>query len=264
MNNISFPYLGISFDVDPVAADLPFIGEVHWYGIIIAAGIILALCYCLRVAKREGVPADNIYDTLIYCLPVAIIMARLYYVVFSWEKYADNPSHIFRIWEGGLAIYGGIIGAVIAAVTYYKIKKLPVLKMFDICCLGLMIGQCVGRWGNFMNAEAFGGFCNKFWGMSINGGECVHPAFLYESLWNLLGFAIISKLHKNRPFSGFTFFSYISWYGFGRFFIEGIRADSLYFGGIRISQLIAILCVVIGIAALYWLSEKNIAGKGKK
>lgn len=257
MNNISFPRLGLSFDINPVAIKLPHFGGVHWYGIIIALGIILALCYCVRVAQREGVPADNVYDTLIYSLPVAIICARLYYVIFSWDKYKGSPIDILKIWEGGLAIYGGIIGSVIAAVTYFKIKKLGILKMCDICCLGLIIGQTVGRWGNFVNAEAFGGYCGYIWGMSINGGMSVHPTFLYESLWNLAGFIFLSRLHKKRPFYGFTFFSYLTWYGTGRFFIEGLRTDSLYIGSIRVSQLVALLCVVLGIAVLSYLAEKN-------
>lgn len=257
MNNISFPYLKISFDINPVAIKLPYIWGVHWYGIIIATGIILALCYCVRVGKREAVPSDNVYDTLIYSLPAAIICARLYYVIFSWEKYRANIMDIFKIWEGGLAIYGGIIGAIIAGTTYFRVKKLGVLKMCDICCLGLIIGQMVGRWGNFVNAEAFGGYCDHFWGMSINGGACVHPTFLYESLWNFAGFIILSRLHKKRPFYGFTFFSYLIWYGAGRFFIEGLRADSLYIGGVRISQLVALICIGAGITALSYLTEKT-------
>lgn len=261
MNNISFPGLGLSFNMDPVAINLPYVGDIHWYGVIIATGIILALCYCVRVAKREGVASDCIYDTLIYSLPVAIICARLYYVIFSWDNYRDNPMDVFKIWEGGLAIYGGIIGAVIAATTYFRIKKLGILKMCDICCMGLFIGQIVGRWGNFVNAEAFGGYCDSIWGMSINGGMCVHPTFLYESLWNLSGLIIISRLHKKRPFYGFTFFSYLTWYGVGRFFIEGLRADSLYIGSVRISQLVALCCVALGITALAYLSHRSIQKK---
>lgn len=257
MNNISFPKLGISFDINPVAIDLPFLGGVHWYGVIIAAGIILAVIYCSIVAKREGESVDTITDILLYSLPVAIICARLYYVVFSWENYRDNPMDIFKIWEGGLAIYGGIIGAVIAAGTYLKIKKMNVLKLFDICCLGVIIGQSVGRWGNFVNAEAFGGECSYIWGMSINGADCVHPTFLYESLWNISGFLILSHLHKKRPYYGFTFFSYVAWYGIGRFFIEGLRSDSLYIGSIRVSQLLALICIILGTVVNFFLFKKN-------
>lgn len=257
MNNISFPKLGLSFDINPVAIDLPFLGGVHWYGIIIATGIILAVIYCSFIGKREDVSVDTLTDTLLYTLPVAIICARAYYVIFSWEDYRDNISDVFKIWEGGLAIYGGIIGAVVSAGIFFKVKKLPVLKMFDICCLGVLVGQSVGRWGNFVNAEAFGGACGYIWGMSINGGECVHPTFLYESLWNAAGLLVLSYFHKKRTYYGFTFFLYLTWYGFGRFFIEGLRSDSLYIGSIRISQLVALVCVALGAAANIYLAKKN-------
>lgn len=257
MNNISFPKLGLSFDINPVAIDLPFLGGVHWYGVIIATGIILAVIYCSFLAKKEDVSPEILTDMLLYTLPVAIITARIYYVVFSWEDYRDNISDVFKIWEGGLAIYGGIIGAIVTAGIFFKIRKLNILKMFDICCLGLFIGQAVGRWGNFVNAEAFGGACSYIWGMSINGGECVHPTFLYESLWNIAGLIILSYLHKRRRYYGFTFFSYLAWYGTGRFFIEGLRSDSLYLGGIRISQLVALVCVFIGTAMNIYLSKRN-------
>ena len=248
MNNISFPKLGLNFDINPVLLEFGFFGGIHWYGIIIAAGILLALMYCSHVAKKEGETAQTITDTVIYSLPVAVICARTYYVIFSWDKYKDNFIDVFKIWEGGIAIYGAIIGAIIAATIYFKIKRLNVLKMYDICCLGLLIGQAVGRWGNFVNAEAYGGPCSYIWGMSINGGECVHPTFLYESLWNISGFIILSLLNKKRPFYGFTFFSYLFWYGLGRFFIEGLRADSLYMGNFRVSQIVALACVATGVA----------------
>lgn len=257
MNNISFPALGINLKMDPVAFTLPIIGEVHWYGIIIGLGIILAFLYCCHVAKKEGISSDTIADLLIYALPVSVICARTYYVVFSWEQYRDNLVDVFKIWEGGIAIYGAIIGAIITGIVFCRVKKLDTLIIFDICCLGLMIGQLVGRWGNFVNAEAFGGYCKYFWGMSINGGRPVHPTFLYESLWNLAGLVILSLLHKRKPFNGYTFYCYLMWYGLGRFFIEGLRDDSLYIGSYRISQIVAVLCIVTGIAALSILTEKK-------
>lgn len=250
MNTIAFPRLSLKFKINPVALDIPFLGGVHWYGVIIAAGIIAAIVYCCRVAKREGENPDNITDLVLVALPAAVICARAYYVAFSWSDYRKSPLDIIKIWEGGIAIYGGLIGAVIAALVFLKAKKLNILKMFDICSLGLLVGQAVGRWGNFVNGEAYGGYCALPWGMSINGGECVHPTFLYESLWNTLGFVILSKLNKKRPFHGFTFFSYILWYGMGRFFIEGMRADSLYLGNVRISQAVAAVCVLTGAAFL--------------
>lgn len=261
MNNISFPKLNIKLNVNPVAIDVPFLGGVRWYGIIIALGIILAFLYCSAIAKKEGEKSDTVTDILLYAIPVSVVFARLYYVVFSWESYKGNLSSIYKIWEGGIAIYGAVIGAVLTAWTYCKAKKINVLKIFDICCLGLMIGQFIGRWGNFVNCEAYGGPCSSIWGMSINGGYPVHPTFLYESLWNLIGFVILSVLHKKRPFYGYTFFNYLSWYGVGRFFIEGLRTDSLYLGSMRISQIVAFFCVIIGICALSYLSEKNIPQK---
>lgn len=257
MNNISFPRLGLSFDINPVAIELPFLGGIRWYGLIIAAGIILALVYCSIIAKKEDVSVDILTDTVLCSLPAAIIFARIYYVVFSWESYRDNILDVFKIWEGGIAIYGAIAGAVLTAGVFFKIKKLNVLKMFDICCLGLIIGQAVGRWGNFVNAEAYGGVCTYIWGMSINGAAPVHPTFVYESLWNVAGLIILSLLHRKRPWYGFTFFSYIAWYGLGRFFIEGLRTDSLYIGSLRVSQLVSLICVIAGTAANIYLSKKK-------
>ena len=261
MNNISFPSLGLSFNINPVAFTLPVVGDVYWYGIIIGVGILLALIYCSHIAKKEGISGDTVIDLVIYALPVSVILARTYYVVFSWDSYKNNLLDVFKIWEGGIAIYGAIIGAVVTGLIFCRVKKLETLKIFDICSLGLMIGQFVGRWGNFVNAEAFGGECSNILRMSINKTEPVHPTFLYESMWNLIGFLILKKLHKKRPFNGFTFFSYLLWYGVGRFFIEGMRADSLYLGSIRISQLVAILCVVTGVSFLALLWRKNIKEK---
>ncbi len=255
-NNISFPKLGLSFNINQIAVDMPFLGGIRWYGILIGIGIVLAYIYCSRLAKKEGESPDIVTDLLLCALPVSIICARTYYVVFSWDSYKDNFMDVFKIWEGGIAIYGAIIGAVITAAVFCKIKKINMLKLFDICCLGLLIGQAIGRWGNFVNAEAFGYPTQSLFGMSINGSQCVHPTFLYESLWNVTGFFLLSKLNKKRPFYGFTFFSYIIWYGFGRFIIEGLRSDSLYLGPVRVSQMIAFLCMIVGIVG-YWLCIKR-------
>lgn len=252
MNNISFPKLGLEFNINPIALHYNFLGGgIYWYGIIIAAGIVLAVLYCRAAAKRAGENPDLISDLVIYAIPVSVIFARTYYVIFSWNDYKDNPKSIFYIWEGGIAIYGAVIGAVLTAWIFFRIKKRSVLKMFDICCMGLLIGQAIGRWGNFVNCEAFGGPCTFPWGMSINGDAPVHPTFLYESLWNAAGFLLLHFLNKRKPFDGFTFFSYITWYGIGRFFIEGMRTDSLYWGSIRVSQLVALLCALGG-AAFLW------------
>lgn len=258
MNNISFPKLGLSFDISPIAIRLPFLGGgIHWYGIIIAVGIILAVLYCTNVAKKEGESADCITDLVLWALPAAIVGARTYYVAFSWESYKDTPADIFKIWEGGIAIYGAIIGAALAAYIFCRVKKLIVLKIFDIACLGLLIGQSIGRWGNFVNAEAFGGACDALWGMSVNNQPPVHPTFLYESLFNFIGFIILSILNKKRPFYGFTFLSYLVWYAAGRFFIEGLRADSLYIGTFRVSQLVSLAVFAVGIISLVKLFVKK-------
>jgi len=264
MNNIAFPRLGLKFSIDPIAFHFPFSGGgIHWYGIIIAAGILLAVTYCSLLAKKEGEKADVITDLVLCALPAAIVCARAYYVIFSWESYKDSPMDIFKIWEGGIAIYGAIIGAVISAYIFSRAKKINTLKLFDIACLGLLIGQSVGRWGNFVNAEAFGGPCNALWGMSINGGEPVHPTFLYESLFNFIGLIVLSLLNKRRPFCGFTFFSYLVWYGAGRFFIEGLRTDSLYILSFRVSQLVSLAIVITGIFFLFVFFAKKKSSEEK-
>ncbi len=263
INNIAFPKLGLKFNINQVAIDVPFLGGVRWYGLLIGIGIVLAYLYCSRVCKKENENTELLTDILLCALPTAIICARTYYVIFSWDNYKDNLTDVFKIWEGGLAIYGGIIGAVAAAYICLKIKKVNVLKIFDICSLGLLIGQAVGRWGNFINAEAFGYPTNNLLGMSINGAASVHPTFLYESLWNVAGFIILSRMHKKRPYNGFTFFSYLMWYGLGRFFVEGMRTDSLYLGPVRISQMVAIVSMLIGILGNYLIVRKRTRKKSK-
>lgn len=258
VNNISFPALGLSFDINQVAINISFMGGIRWYGILIGLSILVAVFYCGNLAKKEGESFELVTDLVLWALPVAIIFARTYYVIFSWDSYKDNIVDVFKIWEGGIAIYGGIIGAVLTAYIFFRIKKINILKMFDICCLGLLIGQAIGRWGNFVNAEAFGYECSYFWGMSINGASPVHPTFLYESLWNTVGFFLLSFLNKRRPFYGFTFFMYLIWYGTGRLFIEGMRADSLYFMGMRISQIVAFFCIILGMSGNYFLFKKHL------
>lgn len=257
INNISFPRLGLSFDINQVAIDIPVLGGIRWYGILIGLGILLAAIYCGRLASKEGESPDLVTDLILWALPVSVVFARTYYVVFSWDSYKDNIVDVFKIWEGGIAIYGAIIGAVLTAFIFFRIKKVNVLKMFDICCLGLLIGQAIGRWGNFVNAEAFGYSCSYLWGMSINGEAPVHPTFLYESLWNTIGFFLLSFLNRKRPFYGFTFFMYLTWYGLGRIIIEGMRTDSLYFMGMRISQIVAFLCIIMGISGIIFLFKRK-------
>ncbi len=269
MNTISFPGIGIdSFDLSPVAFTLPFFGgiEIRWYGIIITLGIILAFSYAAWRARQAGINFDNMLDIAIFTVISGIIGARLYYVLTSLDKY-DSFYEMIAIWEGGIAIYGAIIGGGLAIFLVCKYKKIKFLKVFDAVAPGVMIGQILGRWGNFFNGEAYGaeltegsplyfirmGLCstNTWFDFGTREMVYVHPTFLYESLWNLVGFIIINLLYKKKKFDGQVFLMYITWYGFGRMFIEGLRTDSLYIGGIfRISQIVGFLCFVVGTVLL--------------
>ena len=244
---ISFPGLGLSFNPSRVAFSIGS-KPIYWYGIIIAAGFLLAVYYAMKRADQFGLTQDNIIDMLICAVPLAIIGARAYYCLFSWNLYKDDPIRVLYIWEGGLAIYGGVIGAVIGLFIYTKVKKVKTSAMLDIGGLGLLIGQSIGRWGNFMNREAFGAQTNSFLRMGLtdaNGATIyVHPTFLYESVWNAIGLLILHFYSKRRKFDGQIFLMYLGWYGLGRMFIEGLRTDSLYVGSsnLRVSQLLAGIC----------------------
>lgn len=257
---IGFPGLGISFNVNPVAFNL-FGKDVYWYGVLIATGIILAVILCTHLAKQQNLTADNILDVVLWGAPAGIIGARLYYCAFRFEHYADNLLDVFKIWEGGLAVYGGIIGACIAAYAYCRYKKIDWKKLFDVCVPGVMLGQAIGRWGNFVNREAFGGETSLPWRMELHtsgGSEMfVHPTFLYESLWSLCGVFLLIWLNKHKKKDGQVCFTYFIWYGVGRFFIEGLRTDSLYWGPFRISQVVALLTAVLGAVLLYRLMKKD-------
>ena len=183
-------------------------------------------------------------------MPLGIICARIYYVVFEWGYYAQHPGEIIAIWKGGIAIYGGIIGTLIGLFVYSRVKKLSLASLCDLAAFGLLIGQCIGRWGNFVNGEAHGGPTTLPWGMTIDGQSMVHPTFLYESLWNLAGFVLLHFYSKKRRFKGEIALLYAAWYGAGRAWIEGLRTDSLYIGSVRVSQLLAIISCVAAIAVL--------------
>ena len=252
MGTISFPNLGISLNPSRVAFSL-FGKEIYWYGIIIALGFGLAVIYAMRRVREFGLTQDDILDFIFVAVPAAVICARLYYCIFEWNQYKDNPISVLYIWEGGIAIYGAVIGAVIAAVLFSKIKKIPLLPLMDIGGLGLLIGQMIGRWGNFINREAYGSVTDTFFKMGLEGanGTVVyyHPTFLYESVWNLIGFVFLHFLSKKRRFDGQIFACYVAWYGLGRAWIEGLRTDSLYIGqgGIRVSQLLAVISLVLAV-----------------
>lgn len=277
MTQIAFPGLGIDmFEVSPVAIRL-FGLEIRWYGLIIVLGIILAFSYAVYRSKREGFTTDDMLDLFIYTVLFGVVGARLYYVLTSLDRY-ESFWQVFEVWNGGLGIYGGIIGGAIAILIVCKVKKKNFIKAFDMIAPGVMIGQLIGRWGNFFNGEAYGDvtqfeFFGKVfdtpnaselpWIMQVNSYASgyttvtAHPTFLYESIWNLIGFIIINSLYKRKKFDGQIFLMYFAWYGFGRMFIEGLRADSLYIGGIKISQLIGLLCALICSAAIIFMLIKK-------
>ncbi len=251
INVISFPHLGWEFEVNRVAFTL-FGTPVYLYGLLIGLGLILAFVYGVYETKRVGIAQDDLLNMLLIALPVSIICARLYYVVFEWDSYKNNPVEIFNIRGGGIAIYGAVIGAAAVVYFYCRTKKLRIGKCMDVLSIGLLIGQAVGRWGNFVNGEAFGSPTALPWAMTImrNGrviAEAVHPTFLYESLWNGLGILVLWLYRRHKRFEGEVFCGYMIWYGFGRMFIEGLRTDSLYIGAFRVSQLLSVCLVTAGI-----------------
>ena len=249
LSAISFPGLGIT--VDPSSVAFTVLGkDIYWYGIIIAMGFLLAYIYMDRRAPRFGLNGDQVLDMLFWAVPIGIVCARIYYCVFYWDGYRDNPISCLYIWEGGLAIYGGVIGGILGLFLCHKVKKLPFWTELDLAAYGVLLGQICGRWGNFMNREAHGSETASFLRMGLTDPDGVvryyHPTFLYESLWNLVGFVLLHFYAKKRKFDGEIFLCYLFWYGLGRVWIEGLRTDSLYlFGtGIRVSQLLALLCVL--------------------
>ena len=246
MTEVSFPGLGIkTIAIDPVAFEL-FNRPIYWYGLIIALALFAGVCVALLRCKRQHISPDNVYDLALFATPAAVICARLYYVIFNFELYRDNLVKVFYLWEGGIAIYGAVIGAVSTAYIYAKVKKLNVGNLFDMGCIALILGQSIGRWGNFINGEAYGVATDLPWRMAVNG-VLAHPTFLYESLWTLAGFFLRWNYEKRKRFHGEVFLMYVLWYGVGRAWIEGLRTDSLMLGTIRISQLVAILTAVVAV-----------------
>lgn len=258
---ITFPFLGEKFTLDFKSYFTLFGWKFHWYGIIIALGFLLASIYAFKRSKQFGLSDDNIVDLLLYAVPIGVIGARLYYIIFyDWSFQGslwENILRIVNIREGGLAIYGGIIFAFIGALIFSKVKKVKLGAVADIAGLGLLIGQAVGRWGNFVNREAFGYKTGVPWKMGLTnqyGTFYYHPTFLYESLWNVLGFILLHFYSKKRKFDGEVFIMYLGWYGLGRLYIEGLRQDSLFLFGtqLRVSQLVAIICVIGALALLLY------------
>lgn len=261
VNTISFPGLGgLSFEVNRVAFT-PLGREIYWYALILLSGFLLGLLFVYTTCQKRGVSKDSVFDISFWGLIFGLIGARLYYVIFDWDSLQGNLWNIFKIWNGGIAIYGSLIGAIGTAFVYCKVKKLNTLNVFDVFVPGLLIGQSVGRWGNFVNAEVFGGITTLPWRMSINGAAGVHPLFLYESLWNLIGFILIVLFRDKKKADGQVFFTYTLWYGIGRLFLEGMRQPQyiLYLipNVLGISQVVALLAILSSIAILIYLSVKQ-------
>ena len=259
---ISFPSLGIVIDPVRVFSIGPL--SIHMYGLIIAVGLILGVVYAMRRSERFGLNEDVILDGALWVTPFAIVCARAYYCIFSWAEYADNPISVLYIWQGGLAIYGGVLGAVAGVAVFCKVRGVSIGAALDLVSLGFLIGQAIGRWGNFFNREAFGAETESFLRMGLYSPRTGlttyhHPTFLYESAWNTLGFVILHRLSKGRRFDGQIALGYVAWYGLGRAMIEGLRTDSLYIGstGIRVSQLLAAASCALAVLALVYLGMKK-------
>lgn len=263
VNHILFPNLGINLTLQESFQIFGF--SIYWYAVIIVTGMVLAVWYAIRMFPKKGLEQDDLFNMFLIALPTAIICARAYYVIFSWNDYKDNLWQIFNIRGGGLAIYGGVMGAAAVVLLYCSRKKISFAKVFDILAVGLLIGQAVGRWGNFVNAEAFGDPSrptNLPWAMTILGvAENVHPTFLYESLWNAAGIILLLLYQKKlQRADGELFLTYLLWYGLGRVWIEGLREDSLMLMTtplqIRVSQVLAGLSAFAGAVGIILLRRK--------
>lgn len=256
---VSFPGLNLDFEMSREAFKV-FGLPIYWYGIIIAFAFLAAVLLGLRSCKKFGIEPDNILDLVLFAAPAAIIGARLYFVIFSWDQYKDNLIDIFKIRDGGLAIYGGVIAAILVAWLYARRKKISALNLVDFGVPYLVLGQAIGRWGNFVNQEAFGAPTKLPWRMNGTVADSylnslpealdlskwgVHPAFLYESLWDIALFFFLIWFRKKKKLEGEVLFLYLIGYGIGRFMIEGLRTDSLYLGSFRVSQLLSALLVVV-------------------
>lgn len=277
---ISFPNLGIV--LEHVGKNITIHGfTIAYYGIIIGIGIITGILIAAAEAKRTGQNPDDYYDFAMYAVVVSIICARIYYVVFAWDMYKDDLKSVFNIRQGGLAIYGGVLGAILTVFVYSRLKKIPFARIFDTAVLGLIAGQVIGRWGNFCNREAFGDYTNnllamqlpvdavrgaeitnKMWNHAetINGAAYiqVHPTFLYESLWNLCLFILIFFYRKHKKFEGELWLIYLFGYGLGRFWIERLRTDQLLLPGstIPVSQVLACVMVVLSTVLIIYNRKK--------
>ncbi len=254
-STISFPFLGVEGNPPRTLSLGPV--TIHYYGLIIAVGLMLAVMYACKRSKEFGLKEDDILDGVLWVTPFAIVCARIYYCIFAWEEYAADPISVLYIWNGGIAIYGGVLGAIIGVAVFCRIKKIRMTTVLDLVLLGFLIGQFIGRWGNFMNREAFGAATDSFFRMGLfnkvtGEWEYYHPTFLYESLWNLIGFILLHFLSRKRKYDGQVALGYAAWYGLGRCMIEGLRVDSLYWGPFRVSQWVAGFSCLAAVAVLIW------------
>lgn len=230
--------------------------DVMWYGILMATGMIVATIIGLREAKRLNISEDDILNIVLVGIPAGIIGARLYYVIFEWDYYGANPSQILNFRGGGMAIHGALIGGFLAGYIYCRIKKLNFLKMADTLVLGIPLAQAIGRWGNFLNKEAHGGPTNLPWGIIVDGQK-VHPTFLYESIWNVGVFTFLMLFRKNKKYEGEVTVLYIIAYSIGRFFVEGLRTDSLMLGPLRMAQVISLVGIIAALIIHVYFTKKS-------
>ncbi len=249
---ISFPMLG-DLTMNPPAS-FTFLGrEIYWYGVILALAFLAVLVWVVTHAKNFGIAKDDVYDEAIGCIIFGVLGCRIYYVIFQWDYYSQHLNEIIRVWDGGIAMYGGIIAAVLFLVFFTRKRKISLGAILDADASGMLLGHCIGRWGNFINREAFGvetdAFCRM--GLTRPGQETVyvHPTFLYESLWTITGFFLLNLYlrKKGRRYDGQAFLMYICWYGLGRAMIEGLRTDSLFLipGVIRASQALGLATFLV-------------------
>lgn len=251
--------------IDPVAISIGPI-KIYWYGIIIALAMLMGISLATKEAQKLGLEEDTMVDMALWAIPIGFIGARLYYVLFKWDYYIQNPSEIIAIWNGGIAIYGGLIAGGLAVYWFARRKKMTLTLLLDILAPSVLLAQSIGRWGNFINQEAHGGAVSRQFletlylpefiieQMNING-TYYHPTFLYESLWNLLGFILLIILRNQKGLlrRGEVALSYVIWYSFGRFFIEGMRTDSLWIGDImRVSQMLSLVLFISAIILLVY------------
>lgn len=243
--------------------------QVYWYGIIIGTAIAIGLWIAMREGERRGLHKDLLPDLLIWAIPISIICARLYYVIFQWDYYGANPGKIIAVWEGGLAIHGALIGATLTAIVYTRIKNVSFWKVADIAAPSIILAQAIGRWGNFFNQEAHGGEVTREFLESLYlpdfiinqmyiDGVYYHPTFLYESIWNLIGFVLLLLLRRVNLKRGEIFLSYVIWYSIGRYFIEGMRTDSLMIGEmLRTAQIMSLILIAVAIFLWIWRRVKR-------